>query len=163
MAHNSEPAGSLCAELQKGESQQCFVITKTVLFWKSSTVVTMLHSSAFTQPKVFTSRMSTAFPRPVQQRSPWLQLVLVVQHASQKPRSHLKHWRRSSPFSYAAASMSCSSSSHFLVVYQMAWSRVNRVNPSLKMQFSETHSRYPLSSCQLSLGSGGQTKRNKRV
>ena len=55
--------GSLCAELQKGVSQQCLVITKMVLLGKSSTVVSTPHSSSFTQPKVFMSRLSAGETR----------------------------------------------------------------------------------------------------
>lgn len=50
--------GNSCAELQKGVSQQDLVITKIVLFKKSSTVVFTLHSSAFAQPSVFISSES---------------------------------------------------------------------------------------------------------
>lgn len=55
--------GSLCAELQKGVSQQCLVMTKMVLLEMSSTVVSTLHSSAFTQPKVLMSRVSAGETR----------------------------------------------------------------------------------------------------
>lgn len=47
---------SLCAELQKGVSQQCLVMANMVLLAKSCTVVSAPHSSAFTQPKVLMSR-----------------------------------------------------------------------------------------------------------
>lgn len=51
-------SGSLCAELQNGVSQQCLVMTKTVLLGKNSTVVSTSHSSAFTQPNILMSRTS---------------------------------------------------------------------------------------------------------
>lgn len=47
---------SLCAELQKGVSQQCLVMANMVLLAKSCTVVSTPHSSALTQPKVLMSR-----------------------------------------------------------------------------------------------------------
>lgn len=54
---------SLCAELQKGVLQQCLVMTKMVRLEKSSTVVSIPHSSVFTQPKVLMSRLSTVETR----------------------------------------------------------------------------------------------------
>lgn len=63
LRYSSVLIGSLCAELQKGVSQQCLVMTNTVLLEKISTIVSTAHSSAFTQPKVFTSRTSAGETR----------------------------------------------------------------------------------------------------
>lgn len=47
---------SLYAELQKGVSQQCLVMTKMVVLKRNSTVVSISHSSALAQPRVLMSR-----------------------------------------------------------------------------------------------------------